>query len=93
MDGNQKTLRQLEWLNNLFEEPYIHEYAADSTDANVGAAGFAMVRTEDVWFTSQLTSGIKPMTVEDTTTPSNIKRYTPASSSTLDDSFGFPFPA
>ena len=93
LDGNQKTLRQMEWLNNLFEEPYIHEYAADSTDAKMGAAGFAMVRTQDVWFTSQLTSGIKPMTVEDTTTPSNIKRYTPTSNSTLDDSFGFPSPA
>lgn len=93
LDGNQKTLRQMEWLNNLFEEPYIHEYAADSTDAKMGAAEFAMVRTEDVWFTSQLTSGIKPMTVEDTTTQSNIRRYTPSSNSTLDDSLGFPSPA
>lgn len=93
LDGNQKTLRQMEWLNNLFEEPYIHEYAADSTDAKMGVAEFAMVRTEDVWFTSQLTSGIKPMTVEDTTTQSNIRRYTPSSNSRLDDSFGFPSPA
>ncbi|MEM6400264.1 MAG: methyltransferase domain-containing protein [Cyanobacteria bacterium P01_D01_bin.116] len=94
LDGNQKTLRQMEWLNNLFEEPYIHEYAADSTDANMGAVGFASVRTEDVWFTSQLTSGIKPISVEDTTTQTNIKHYTPTSSNTsLDDSFGFPSPA
>ena len=93
LDGNQKTLRQMEWLSNIFEEPYIHEYAADSTDAKMGAAGFAMVRTEEVWFTSQLTSGIKPILAEDTATSTNIKRYTPTSNSTLDDSFGFPSPA
>ena len=93
LDGNQKTLRQMEWLSNIFEEPYIHEYAADSTDAKMGAAGFAMVRTEEVWFTSQLTSGIKPILAEDTATQTNIKRYTPTSNSTLDDSFGFPSPA
>ena len=93
LDGNQKILRQMEWLSNIFEEPYIHEYAADSTDAKMGAAGFAMVRTEEVWFTSQLTSGIKPISVEDTATQTNIKRYTPTSNSTLDDSFGFPSPA
>ncbi len=93
LDGNQKTLRQMEWLNNIFEEPYIHEYAADSTDANMGAAGFAAVRTEEVWLTSQLTSGIKPISTEDATNQTNIKRYTPTSNSTLDDSFGFPSPA
>lgn len=38
LDGNQKTLRQLEWLNDVFEEPYIHEYAAGSIEANMGAA-------------------------------------------------------
>jgi ubiquinone/menaquinone biosynthesis C-methylase UbiE len=93
LDGNQKTLRNLEWLNNIFEEPYIHEYAADSTDAKMGAARFAMVRTEEVWFTSQLTSGIKPISAEDTATQTNIKRYTSTSNSTLDDSLGFPSPA
>lgn len=93
LDGNQKTLRQMEWLSDIFEEPYIHEYAADSTDAKMGAAGFAMVRTEEVWFTSQLTSGIKPILAEDKATQTNIKRYTPTSNSTLDDSFGFPSPA
>ncbi|MEO1429633.1 MAG: class I SAM-dependent methyltransferase [Cyanobacteria bacterium J06632_19] len=93
-DGNQKTLRQLEWLNNLFEEPYIQEYAAGSTDANMGAAGFAAIRTEDVWFVNQVTSGIKPISADDGTIENNIYRYTPnLSNSTLDDSFGFPSPA
>lgn len=93
LDGNQKTLRQQDWLNNIFEEPYIHEYAAGSLDATMGAAGFAAVRTEDVWFINQLTSGIKPILVEDTTTQINISEYNPTSSSRLDDNFGFPSPA
>ncbi|MGF1677499.1 MAG: methyltransferase domain-containing protein [Rivularia sp. (in: cyanobacteria)] len=94
LDGNQKTLRQLEWLNNIFEEPYIDEYANSSTDAIMGAAGFARVRTEDVWFTSQLTSGIKPISVEDASTQSNVKRYVPTSpDNTLDNNQLFPSPA
>ncbi len=93
LDGNQKTLRQLEWLNNIFEEPYIQEYANDSTDASMGAAGFAAVRTEDVWFISQLTSAIKPILAESATAQTDVRHYTPSSSSTLDDSFGLPSPA
>ncbi|MBG1262997.1 class I SAM-dependent methyltransferase [Nostoc commune] len=71
LDGNQKTLRQLEWLNDVFEEPYIREYAASSMDANMGAAGFEAVRclrratpTQDVWWINQVTSGVKPITTE-----------------------------
>ncbi|MCX7592960.1 MAG: methyltransferase domain-containing protein [Fischerella sp.] len=61
LDGNQKTLRQLEWLNDVFEEPYIREYATGSVDAWMGAAGFAAVQTQDVWWLNQVTSGIKPI--------------------------------
>jgi ubiquinone/menaquinone biosynthesis C-methylase UbiE len=61
LDGNQKTLRQLDWLNNVFEEPYIREYAAESVDAYMGAAGFGAVQTQDVWWIHQVTSGVKPI--------------------------------
>ncbi|MBW4558410.1 MAG: methyltransferase domain-containing protein [Trichormus sp. ATA11-4-KO1] len=61
LDGNQNTLRQLDWLNDVFEEPYIREYAAGSLDANMGAAGFEAVRTQDVWWINQVTSGVKPI--------------------------------
>jgi ubiquinone/menaquinone biosynthesis C-methylase UbiE len=60
LDGNQKVLRQTEWLMNIFEEPYIHEYAGDSLEAWFGSANFVGVRTEEVWWTNQLTRGIKP---------------------------------
>ena len=59
LDGNQKTLRQTPWLTEVFEEPYINEYAAGSVDAWLGAAGFIKVLTEDVWWTNQLSTGVK----------------------------------
>ena len=59
LDGHQKTLRNATWLSNIFEEPYIREYAAGSVDAWMGKAGFSRVLTEDVWWTNQLTTGVK----------------------------------
>lgn len=61
LDGNQRILRQTTWLNNLFEEPYIQDYALASVDAWMGAAGFGAVQTQDVGWFSQLTRGIKPL--------------------------------
>jgi ubiquinone/menaquinone biosynthesis C-methylase UbiE len=59
LDGHQKTLRNTTWLSDIFEEPYIKEYAAGSVDAWMGKAGFNQVLTEDVWWTNQLTTGVK----------------------------------
>jgi ubiquinone/menaquinone biosynthesis C-methylase UbiE len=61
LDGNQKTLRHTEWLTQIFEEPYIQEYAGGSVDAWMGAAGFGAVQTTDLWLLNQVTSGIKPL--------------------------------
>lgn len=61
LDGNQKVLRQTEWLTQIFEEPYIQGYAAESVDAWMGAAGFGAIRTQDVWMVHQVTRGIKPL--------------------------------
>jgi ubiquinone/menaquinone biosynthesis C-methylase UbiE len=65
LDGNQKTLRQTEWLTDLFEEPYIKSYAAGSLDAWAGAAGFAAVQTHEHWWPNQVTQGVKPLPGED----------------------------
>ena len=59
LDGHQKTLRNTTWLTDIFEEPYIKEYAAGSVDAWLGQAGFDRVLTEDVWWTNQLSTGVK----------------------------------
>lgn len=61
LDGSQKTLRQTEWLTQIFEEPYIQDYAAGSVDAWMGAAGLAAVRTQDLWWLHQVTRGVKPL--------------------------------
>ncbi len=65
LDGNQNTLRQTEWLTDIFEEPYIKSYAAGSIDAWIGAAGFARVQTQNHWWVHQVTQGVKPLPGED----------------------------
>ena len=59
LDGHQKTLRNTTWLTDIFEEPYIDEYASGSLDAWLGQAGFSQVLTQDVWWTNQLSMGVK----------------------------------
>ncbi|WP_310488334.1 class I SAM-dependent methyltransferase, partial [Chamaesiphon sp. VAR_69_metabat_338] len=59
LDGNQSTLRNLDWLNNIFEEPYIQSYAAGNLDAWLGKAGFDDVRTKDVFWINQVTVGFR----------------------------------
>lgn len=73
LDGNQKTLRHLDWLNNVFEEPYIRDFAAESIDAWMGTAGFAAVQTQDLWLIHQVTRGVKPLLGE-----SEVEIPTPA---------------
>ena len=64
LDGSQKTLRSLDWLNNVFEEPYIRDFAAGSLDAWMGRAGFEAVQTEELWLIHQVTGGVKPLKEE-----------------------------
>lgn len=64
LDGNQRTLRATEWLSNIFEEPFIQDYAQGSLDAWLGAAGFEAIRTEDFWWLHQVTQAIKPSLVQ-----------------------------
>ncbi len=59
LDGNQRILRQSGWLTNIFEEPYIQDYAQGSLEAWMGAAGFGAVQSQDVWFVHQLAHGVK----------------------------------
>lgn len=65
LDGNQKTLRQTEWLTDIFEEPYIKSYATGSIDAWMGAAGLCSVQTQDHWWVHQVTQGVKPLPGQD----------------------------
>ncbi|RAQ47775.1 methyltransferase type 11, partial [Arthrospira sp. O9.13F] len=40
---------------------YLKDYATGSVDATLGAAGFAKVRSEDIWWINQVTVGLKPI--------------------------------
>lgn len=61
LDGNQQILRTVEWLNTIFEEPFIHDYGQGNMDAWLGYAGFESVRTETMFWLNQLSAARKPL--------------------------------
>lgn len=65
-DGNQKTLRQTSWLTNVFEEPYIQEYAQGNLSLWLENAGFEFIDTKEVWWTNQVSYGFKPLPIKNT---------------------------
>jgi ubiquinone/menaquinone biosynthesis C-methylase UbiE len=66
LDGNQKSLRQTDWLTNIFEEPYIQDYAKESVDAWLGNAQFEAVQSDDLWWVHQVSQGMKPTPIRET---------------------------
>ena len=92
LDGNQRTLRQTQWLTEIFEEPYIKAYAAGSLDAWMVEAGFGQVETEDWWWVHQISRGVKPIVKNTSTSPSSQARVS-YNTPKLDNSAGFPAPA
>lgn len=96
LDGSQKTLRQLDWLNNIFKELYIRDFAAGSVDAWMGGAGFAAVQTQELWLVHQVSHGVKPIPTTATSSVAseqkNSKSYTPTPTYG-DDWEGVPAPA
>ena len=61
LDGNQATLRQTDWLTQIFEEPYIKDYAAGDLNNWMSGAGFGDVTTDELWWVNQVTRGVKPL--------------------------------
>ncbi|MGD1943375.1 MAG: class I SAM-dependent methyltransferase, partial [Leptolyngbyaceae cyanobacterium] len=74
LDGNQQTLRAVDWRNTIFEEPFIREYGQGNLDAWLGYAGFEAVRTQDVFWLNQLSTARKPLPVS---TPAHAAVQTP----------------
>jgi len=60
LDGNPETLRTLPWLMDIFEEPYIQEFAQSTVAAWLGSAGFDHITSDTVWLINQVTHGLKP---------------------------------
>jgi len=63
LDGNQQTLRSVPWLMEIFEEPYIQDYANGNLERWLGAAGFDRLETQSIWGLHQVSSGWKPQPV------------------------------
>jgi ubiquinone/menaquinone biosynthesis C-methylase UbiE len=84
LDGNQKTLRQVDWLTEVFEEPYIKDYATGNVDAWMGAVGFEAVQTNDIFWIHQVSQGMKPLSAENY----SARSQQVSTSSTLEDDFG-----
>ncbi len=61
LDGNQGSLRQTPWLMEVFEEPYIADYAQGDVGEWMQQAGFATVETRTHWWIHQVTRGVKPL--------------------------------
>lgn len=77
LDGCQSTLREAAWLTDIFEEPYIKDYAAGSTDAWMGAAGFDAIRTDEFWWMHQVTQGLKPLPAGETRGVEQVNKAQP----------------
>lgn len=95
LDGNQGTLRHTEWLTEIFEEPYIKDYAAGSIDAWMGAAGFDAIRTETWWMLHQISKAVKPLPVNASHPSSQTQQMSTdfPSESILSPDLPEPFPA
>lgn len=61
LDGCQRTLRQTDWLTQIFEEPYIQAYATGHVEDWLTQAGFGAVQTHEHWWMHQVSRGTKPI--------------------------------
>ena len=84
LDSHQKALRQLEWLNDVIEEPYLREYATLNLDESMVKAGFATLPTQDVWWIHQISSGVKPLSKQDVTIHKKVRQYVSKSTDSSD---------
>jgi len=64
LDGNQDSLRQQNWLTNIFQEPYIQDYAQGDLRSWLREANFEAVQTESHWWVHQISQGRKPLLVQ-----------------------------
>lgn len=60
LDGNQNKLRRLDWLIQLFREPYSKVYAAESIEDWMQSLGYQTQPTRYVGWIHQINVGYKP---------------------------------
>ncbi|MDJ1172944.1 class I SAM-dependent methyltransferase [Roseofilum capinflatum] len=61
LDGNQSSLREAEWITNIFEEPYMKAFAAGDLQQWMQDAGFEKVSADPIWWINQVTKAVKPL--------------------------------
>lgn len=59
LDGDQRKLRRMPWLIDLFREPYSKAYAAEHTDTWLKALGFDAVTTDRIGWIQQINGATK----------------------------------
>ena len=62
LDGNQKRLRRLQRLTQLFREPYSQMYAAESVETWMQSMGYDTLPTQYLGWIHQINAGFKPLT-------------------------------
>lgn len=73
LDGNQNTLRFADWLTNIFEEPYIQEYAQENAETWLENAGFEAIETHTIWGVHQANVAMKPLPLS---SPATVREET-----------------
>ncbi|HBQ97076.1 class I SAM-dependent methyltransferase [Roseofilum sp. Belize Diploria] len=61
LDGSQTSLRQAEWITNIFEEPYMKAFAAGDLEQWMKQARFEKVSAEPIFWVNQVTKAMKPL--------------------------------
>jgi len=61
LDGRQSSLRQAEWITNIFEEPYMKAFAAGDIEQWMEQAGLETVEAEPIFWVNQVTKAMKPL--------------------------------
>ncbi|MEO0801503.1 MAG: class I SAM-dependent methyltransferase [Cyanobacteria bacterium J06642_2] len=85
LDGNQTVLKQVDWLNDIFTEPYIREYASGDLTSWLHEAQFEAVQLTPQWWLHQTARAMKPLGVAKAASfstteafPSNLPEFVPA---------------
>ncbi|MGL5033403.1 MAG: class I SAM-dependent methyltransferase [Microcystaceae cyanobacterium] len=66
LDGNQNTLLQTEWLTQVFEEPYIKDFAQGNLETWLKQSQFEAVKSDEYYWIHQITQARKPLAASQT---------------------------
>ncbi|MEO0854278.1 MAG: class I SAM-dependent methyltransferase [Cyanobacteria bacterium J06648_11] len=65
LDGNQTVLKHVDWLNDIFVEPYIREYGSGDISEWLRDAQFEAIQVQPQWWLHQTARAMKPRRATD----------------------------